>query len=151
MKKLLLILGVSMLLLSACKKEATTDSGPDITTPWVGTYNVASPDGSSGITQVQIVKATNSSVKVIVRIEQFSYIYTATTLQDVTISGNTATVGETQNIIEATDLGPYAFTGNIQLNDDGTVALSTSAVSVRVPVNVEYSPMIFTFQGTKTK
>lgn len=152
MKNSLLIIGLSvMVILSACQKEASvTSATPDSTSKWVGTYNVANPTGNSGPTQVQITSAGNNTIKVIIRIEQFSYIYTASTLQGVTINGNTATINETQNIIEATDLGPYAFTGTLQLNGN-TLALSANAVSVRNPVNVEYSPMNFAFSGNKVQ
>ena len=140
----------AVIMLAGCKKEAPAATGPDYTTNWVGTYNIPNPANVNGVVQVQINKVNNTTLSVILKQEQFSYIYTATTLKNVTVSANTtlATINETENIIEATDLGPYAFTGNIAINN-GNLALTTNAVSVRVPVNVEYSPMNFSFTGPR--
>jgi hypothetical protein len=146
MKNLLLLLILSTFVcISGCKKESTP-SGPDLTTPWVGNYSTG---GTDGLTQIQITKASNTSVKVVFKVVQFYYEYTACTLQNVNISGNTATISEIQNIIEQTNYGPYRFNGMIELRGN-TLALTTSAVSVQVPSN-ENSPMAFNFQGAKVQ
>lgn len=146
MKNILLILGLSMLaVLSGCKKEATA-TGP--ASAFVGTYVTANPVGNNGVTQVQVVQSGDNTLKVVLKVEQFSYLYTASTLQKVTVSGTTGTISETQNIIEATDLGPYVFNGNLQINGDRLV-LSTSAISVQSPNNSDVSPMNFSFSGKK--
>ena len=149
MKNLLLIFGISALIaMSGCKKDSP--SGPDNTSTWVGIYNVPNQAGSSGVTQIQIVKASDNTLRVILKQEQFNYLYTATTLQNVTISGNTATINETQNIIEQTDLGPYVFNGTIILSGN-TAILSTTAVSIKNPNNAEVSPLNFSFNGPKVR
>ena len=146
MKNLLLVLVLaSFVVLSGCNKNEPAASGPDYTVNWVGTYN--GPYMSS-IQQIQIKKVDNSTVQVIVKQLQFSYVYTCTTLQNVKVSGNTAVINEVQNIIEQTDLGPYTFNGTLQLNN-GDVSLTSTAVSVRQPVNNENSPMNFSFSGKK--
>jgi hypothetical protein len=146
MKNLILVLVLSsFVILSGCQKNESTASGPDYTANWVGTY-----DGPymSSIQQIQINKVNNTTVQVIVKQLQFSYVYTATTLQNVKVTGNTAVINEVQNIIEETNLGPYTFNGTLQLNN-GSVSLTSTAVSVQQPVNNENSPMNFSFTGSK--
>lgn len=146
MKNILLILGLStMVVLSGCNKDAPI-SGP--ATAWAGTYNTANPVGNNGVTQVQVVAVSGTTVKIVLKTEQFSYLYTASTLQQVKVSGTTGTINETQNIIEQTDLGPYVFSGTVQVNGTQLI-LSSSAISVKSPNNSEISPMNFTFQGNK--
>jgi hypothetical protein len=148
MKNLLYIFIISaFVMLSGCKKDLAPAAN-DPTTPWVGTYNVANPVGNNGVTQIQIIRAGNNSLRVILKMQQFSYLYTATTLQNVTISGTTATINETQNIIEQTDLGPYVFSGTMQISG-GVAVLSSSAVSVQTPNNSDVSPLNFNFSGAK--
>ena len=147
MKNLLLALSLSaFVLLAGCKKEAP--STPSVADQWVGIYNVPENNGS-GLTQIQVVRSGDNSVKVVLKITQAYYQYTAATLQDVKIAGtNTASINETQNIIEATDLGPYSFSGSIQFNN-GNAVLSGTAISIRVPYNSDNSPMNFSFSGKK--
>ena len=146
MKNILLVLGLSMMaILSGCKKDAPA-TGP--ASAFVGTYVTANPVSNNGVTQVQVVQASDNTLKVVIKIEQFSYLYTASTLQKVTVSGTTGTISETQNIIEATDLGPYVFNGTVQINGDH-LTLATSAISVQTPNNSDVSPMNFSFSGKK--
>jgi len=148
MKNLILVLILSsFVILSGCKKNESAASGPDLTVNWVGTYNGAY---MAPIQQIQINKIDNSTVQIIVKQLQFSYEYTATTLQAVKITGNTAVINEVQNIIEQTDLGPYTFNGTLQLNGN-TLALTSTAVSVQKPYNNENSPMNFAFNGKKVE
>lgn len=149
MKNILLILGLSALVaLSACKKDTPAPTGPSAA--FLGTYNTSNPVGYHGVTQVQIVQASDNSIKVILKLEEYSYLYTATTLQNVKVAGTSATISETQNIIEQTDLGPYVFNGTVQINGNNLV-LTTSAISVQSPNNSDVSPMNFSFSGTKVK
>jgi uncharacterized protein YcfL len=149
MKNLLLLFSLSaVMLISGCQKDTPIPTN-DPASKFVGIYNVPVNNGS-GLTQIQIVRVNDRSFKVILKITDAYYQYTATTLQNVTISGtNTATINETQNIIEATDLGPYVFSGTIMIN--GTNAtLSGTAISVKVPYN-DNSPMNFSFSGKKVQ
>ena len=143
MKNLILVLVLgAFVMLSGCKKDASS-SGPDATTPWVGIYN-GSITGSPS--QVVISKVNNTTIRVEIKTTQDWYLYTATTLQNVTITSNTAAVGETENIIEFTDLGPYSFKGSLSLS--GTqVTMNLTAVSLQ-HVN-ENSPQTFVFAGAK--
>ena len=146
MKKLLLVMSLSaFLLLDGCKKETTT-SVPPALAQWVGTYN--GPYGSS-LEQIQINYIGNNTLEIIMKVNQFSYLYTATTLKNVTVSGNTATISEVENIIEETNYGPYKFNGTLSLGSNG-VQLNATALSVQVPAN-ENSPMEFTFSGQKVQ
>jgi hypothetical protein len=134
--------------ISGCQKD-TPVSANDKASKFVGIYNVPVNNGS-GLTQIQIVRVNENSLKVILKITDAYYQYTATTLQNVTISGtNTATISETQNIIEATDLGPYVFSGTIMINGSNAT-LSGTAISVKVPYN-DNSPMNFSFSGKKVQ
>jgi hypothetical protein len=145
MKKLLLaaVLG-AFILLAGCKKEAApAPSGPDYTTNWVGIYN--GPQWGSP-SQILVTKASNNSVHVQIKMTQDSYQYSAVTLQDVTINGANATVNETQNIIEFTNLGPYKFLGTISLSGN-QVNMNVTAASTD-PSN-ENSPQNFAFVGSK--
>gem|GEM_PF-2801811 len=148
MKNVVLFSVLSLfVMLTGCSKTAPP-SPNDPTNAWVGTYNATNPVGNNGVTQVQVVRASDNSLKVILKVEQFSYLYTASTLQSVKIAGTTGTISETQNIIEATDLGPYVFNGTMQVNGKKLI-LSSSAISVQSPNNSDVSPMNFNFQGTK--
>lgn len=139
---------LAAMFISGCQKDAPV-SANDKASKFVGIYNVPVNNGS-GLTQIQILRVNETTLKVILKVTDASYQYTATTLQNVTVSGsNTATISETQNIIEATDLGPYTFSGTIMIN--GTNAtLSSTAISIRVPYN-DNSPMNFSFSGKKVQ
>lgn len=142
MKNIILasILG-AFVLLCGCKKDAPL--GTDATTPWVGIYN----GNVTGSPSQLIIKRVNSTtVSVQINSTQDWYQYTATTLQNVSISNNIAAVSETENIIELTDLGPYNFSGSLSLNGN-VVSMNLTAVSLQ-HAN-ENSPQAFVFTGTK--
>jgi hypothetical protein len=133
-------------MLSGCNKNAPSAS--DATTPWLGVY-AAAPGNS--LTQIQISKAGDHTLKIVLKINQFSYVYTATTLQSVAITGaNTGTISENEKIIESTDLGIYGFRGTILLN--GThINLNAVATNVDASTSPEFNPMNFTFSGDKVQ
>ncbi len=145
MKNLFLILSLSVLVMTTgCNKTAPT--GPDSTTNWVGNYTTG---GNNGLTQIQITRVNDKTVKIIFKVIQDYYMYTATTLQNVSISGNNATIAESQSIIESTDLGRYTFQGTVVLNGNH-VTLNAIATNVD-PTNTENSPMNFSFSGDKVQ
>jgi hypothetical protein len=147
MKKLLLVMSLSVFLfLDGCKKDPS-ESVPPALAKWVGIYN--GPYGSA-LEQISISYAGNNTLQIVMKVNQYSYLYTATTLKDVSVSGTTATISEVENIIEDTNYGPYQFNGLLTLNADNTLSLSATAVSVRTPAN-ENSPMNFNFQGNKVE
>jgi len=135
-------------LLSGCSKEPA--AGPISGTNWAGVY-VADPQSASTLTQIQISNASGNALKIVLKVEQFSYVYTATTLQSVAVtSGTTATINENEEIIENTDLGLYAFKGTVTIN--GThVTLNATATNLGSGASSENSPMNFTFSGDKAQ
>ncbi len=149
MKNTLLIFFLSaFVMLSGCKKEAPVI--PDGAANWIGTYN-ASNNGS--IQQIQINAAGNNALQVIIKINQFSYLYTASTLQNVIISGtnaNAAVISEDEHIIETTDLGLYSFKGTISLSGN-QVTMNAVATNLESGATSENSPMNFTFSGSRAQ
>jgi hypothetical protein len=143
---LLSILAAFVMIFSGCTK--TAPAANDATTPWVGTY--AGSPGSS-LTEIQISRAGDNMLKIVLKVNQFSYIYTATTLQSVSITGSgAATIAEDQHIIESTDLGLYGFKGSVSLS--GThVNLTATATNLQSGASSEYNPMNFTFSGDKVQ
>ena len=96
-----------VLILCGCSK-------PGPTGVWAGNYvNVLGVRDS--FSSVTVTYTGSNTVNVVCKLYQFGYVYTAFTLQNVTLSGTTAIFSQKQHIIESTDLGLYLFQGNMSL------------------------------------
>ena len=139
MKSIFLFLGISMVLaLGGCSKSG-------IAGPWSGTYiNVLGVTDS--FSSVTIIYTSSNVASVVCNMYQFGYVYTAFTLNNVVLNGNSASFNQDQHIIEATDLGLYNIQGNMTLAN-GQITLNAVATNVAnkdVNTNINYQ-----FTGAK--
>jgi hypothetical protein len=126
-----------VLIVCGCSKPAPTGV-------WAGNYiNVvgATRDSFSSVT---IIYTGTNTVNAVCKIYQYGYLYTAFTLQNVTLTGTTATFDQTQHIIESTDLGPFLFQGNMSLT--GT-QLTFTAVATDLTTHNPSDTKNFQFTG----
>jgi hypothetical protein len=109
MKSIFLALSITAIVcICSCSKTPPTGL-------WSGTYvNVLGAQDS--FSSVSVVYTGSNTVNVVCKMYQFGYVYTAFTLQNVTLTGNTATFAQKQHIIEATDQGIFSIQGNMSLN-----------------------------------
>jgi hypothetical protein len=111
MKSLYIALFISVIvLMCGCSKTAPVG-------PWSGTYvNVLGVTDS--FSSVSVIYNSNNTANVVCKLYQFGYVYTAFTLQNVALTGTTASFNQKQHIIEATDLGLYDIQGNMSLTSN---------------------------------
>jgi len=119
MKKIVLVFCVSVfLILCGCSK-------PGPTGVWSGSY-INIYGSTDSFSSVHISYTGNNSADVVFKLYEFSYVYSAVTLHNVTLTGTTATFAQKQHIIETTDLGPYQITGNMSLSGNQVTLTATA-------------------------
>ena len=138
MKNVFLAFCISVvLIMCGCNKSPTG--------PWTGTYiNVLGVADS--FSSVAVTYTGNNTVNVICKLYEFSYVYTAFTLQNVVLTGTTATFNQKQHIIEATDLGPFLIQGNMSLNGN---QITFTAVATNLTTHNASDTKNFQFTGIK--
>jgi hypothetical protein len=116
--------------------------------PWSGSYLNALGGGADSLALLSVSYAGSHSINITFQISEQGYLYTALTLQNVPITGDSAIIDQDQHIIEATDLGPFRFAGGATIS--GTL-LTLNATASDLTTGHSSDTKVFQFSGHRVQ
>ncbi len=144
MRKYGLVSLLLIIMISSCKKSNTSlNPNIDNTVNWVGTYNDSILGAPYVINTVIVTKVSNTTVRMMLIVNNFGSFDTFSTLKNVLLIPNySATINENNAV--SGDTATYHFSGNASLNQDTLTASGTG-----VNIHNHYDQQVFFFVGSK--